>query len=89
MIKEHGIKSLLILLELKVDQSSGNIFVDFVVVVHITYMIQALRVANNDLIRNLNGSPISFIGGILEGKRIHNCLKHVLVFRKALITNFQ
>ena len=61
-------KTQLILLEIKDDEISGGSFVDFITVIDPSYIITALKTANDDLGKNQKNSGIDFVSAVMKGK---------------------
>ena len=45
--------------------------VDFIILVHGSYIIEAFKVANNNLGKNQRNSGLNFKSSVIKGKRIH------------------
>ena len=64
-------KTKLILLEIKADEISGGSFVDFITVIDPSYIITALKTANDDLGENQKNSGINFVSAVMQGKKTY------------------
>ena len=58
-----------ILIEFKHNETTGVSVVDFMIVIHSKYIIEALRVANNNLGKNQRNSGLNFESSVIKGER--------------------